>query len=643
MRKVQFLAYAGAIALLSTGFQACSSDDSIAEVNPTFDGEAVKTTFTISIGGVKSPTRMAANAVQADESFKGMTDIYIFAFTSEVTTTNASTTLIDESYIHLADISDFDASVANAHGKIYNDVNLSVGVSHFLFYGAIAAANQGNGKLKPSYLSYTDANYATGASPWAPSPIVKGTTKVSDLTFDLVPIRKGWTLDDVKANEKAIATIKPLNDADAALTTAIGAITGTSPAETTAKTELTEIQKTLRNELTTGTYTAYAGSSSSIKNLMQMLYATLKNLAGSTLKKDVGSYGDGVMTAIAKSFTATQDATTEEWTLAWGGTEEVTDPGFPANLGVPDGAAAVQYKGTSNDAPFEFVSTSVDGLSVPAISNYTYPARLYYTVNTPSMVRNNEYLSTNNNTTYDTWEKVKTAGSYDEGPVTATTRSVILKDQVQYAVGRLDVNVRVKPVTIINDNSKDLEQPVSIPTDGYTLTGVLIGGQKQVGWDFTPITGATEMTIWDNVMTSSISAKQQEGFAGPNRTLALETAANTAINIALEFTNTGNDFCGVDHNVIPHGTKFYLVARLDPTTNTTYKEQDPETPWAEGSALINQVFKQDYVTTVNLTIGANSLKSAYNVVPDLRSPKLEFGLSVDLHWRSGITFDLEFQ
>ena len=659
MKKNFLYAMMSAIALTgAVCVSSCSSSDEVADVNPTYDGESVKTTFTISIGDVKSPTRMAATAVQADEAFQGMTDIYLFPFTETV----AANKTINESYIHLADFAEFNSSVEKAQGKIYNDVNLSVGVSDFLFYGAIKSTSQGNGQLKPSYLSLTDNNWATGSTTWAPVPINKGASKVgvydyatdpahpaiNGITFDLVPIRRGWVLADVKANDDAKATIKPLNDADAALTAAIGGITGTTAAETAAKNKLTEIQKTLRNELEAGTFTAYAGSSNSIKSLMEMLYATLKNLAGSTLKSGEGtSYGDDVMTAIEGSFTATADQTTGEWTLAW-----VSDPGFPANLGVPDGAAAVKYVDEDltddNDGDFEFVSTSVEGLAVPAISNYTYPARLYYTVNTKSMVKDAEYLSTNDNTTNDTWAKVKTAGGYTQGPVAATTRSVIMKDQVQYAVGRLDVNVRVKPETIINDNSKEAEQPVTVPTGGYELTGVLIGGQKQVGWDFTPIDGAPEMTIWDNIMTSTIKATQGSDFAGPNRTLALETKANTSINIALEFVNTGNDFCGVDHNVIPAGTKFYLVAQLDPNSNTTYKEQDPENTtndpddtWNATDNVIKQVIKQDYVTIVNLTIGANSLKKAYNVVPDLRSPKLEFGLSVDLHWRTGITFDVE--
>ena len=564
---------------------------------------------------------------------------------------------------YLADIDGFDPSVANAKGKIYNDVNLSVGVSNFLFYGVTKLP--GNGKLKASYLEMTDAtNWATGFTTWAPIPINKGASKVGDytnnngITFDLVPIRRGWTLDNVKADTKAIATIAPLNAADLQLAAQINA--ATEAGANAVVTELTKIQKTLRNELTDGTYTAYAGSSESIKSLMVMLYNSLKNREAA-LTAGAVNYATLLYDKIDDYFTVGGNAE-NGFTLTWkdadlASTTDVTKH-FPANLGVPDGAAAVQYKGTaaiSADEPFEFVTTSVEGLRVPAISNYTYPASLYYTINTPSMVLDEEYLTTNDNTTNNTWALVKSAGGYTLGPVAATTRSVILQDQVQYAVGRLDVAVRVKPETIINDNSKsvaangtvsDNPQPVSVPTGGYKLTGVLIGGQKQVGWNFLPISDATEMTIWDNTMASDIYAIQQEAFSAANYTLALETAKATsdntgAINIALEFENTGNDFCGINHNLIPAGTKFYLVAQLDPSTNTTYMEQDPETPWNPTTTPIKQVIKQDYVTTVNLTIGANSLKSAYNVVPDLRSPKLEFGLSVDLHWRSGITFDVE--
>ncbi len=630
MKKNFFYAMMSAIALTSAvSFTACSSDDAVVE-NPNYDATTgeVKTAFTLSIGSVAG-TRMTADAVQKDQKFKGMTDIYLFPFKEAV----ASSNTISESYIHLEDFSTFDPTVEKAHGKIYKDVNLSVGVNNFLFYGTIVSSNAGNGKLKASYLPMTDENWKTGYTSWAPSPILKGSSKVEDLKFDLVPIRRGWAIADVQANEKAVATIKPLNAADAAITAAITSATTASAAAVVD--ELTEIQKVLRNELTTGTYTSYAGSSNSIKNLMQMLYATLKNKEAALTvgtAPDQTNYATSILEAIAADaadFTATADATTGEWTLAW-----KTDPGFPANLGVPDGAAAVQYKTASKK--FEYVTTSVDGLPVTAIDKYTYPARLYYRVNSPSMVKDAEYLSTNDNATNDTWEKVKSVGGYVEDAVKASTRSVIIKDEVQYAVGRLDVQVRVKPETIINDNAKDAPQPVTVPSGGYKLTGVLIGGQKQVGWDFTPISTASPMTIWDNVTTGSdpIFAKQQADYSAWNHTLALETAKDETVRIALEFENTGNDFSGVDHDLIPAGTKFYLVANLNPKATsgvTGYNETN-----------LNSVFKQDYITKVSLTINENSLKSAYNVVPDLRSPKLEFGLSVNLEWQNGLVFEQEF-
>ncbi len=634
MKKFYQFALLGAAALTGAVFTACSSDDDLANVNPTFDGEAVKTSFTISVGDVKSPTRMQADPVQQDELFNGMTDIYLFPAKAAIT----GTTVTSESYIKLPDFTAFDPKVLDAKGKIYSDVAFSVGVRNFLFYAA--SQTPGNGKLRASYLKMPMAEFH-GTADWDPEPLLTSSV-VENIHFDLVPIQKEKTLTEVKAMDAAIASIKPLNDVDAAITAQISA----AGAGTTAATELTALQKTLRNDISaagasTPDYKPYAGSSLSQKALMTKVYTAVKNLE--TLI--TATYTQPIIDAIEALFTVSGNATVG-FTLTW-----KNDPKFPSDdtvLGLPDGSAAVQFVTDK----FEYVKPSVDGLSVPDFNKYVYPARLYYTINTPAMVKDAEYLSTLNNE-YPTWAEVKTNGAYAEGAVTAATRSVIMKDQVQYAVGRLDVQVRVKPsATITDSGSRDLlddhnnpiPQPVTVPGNGYKLTGVLIGGQKNVAWDFTP-TGTDEFTIWDNVMGNDIYAKQQAAYAGDNYTLALETAADVKVKVALEFENTGNDFYGIDHNIIPAGTKFYLVAELDPTTNTTYKEQDPETPWGTTTPekFINQVFKQDYVTTAKLTINETALSKAYNVVPDLRSPKLEFGLSVDLHWRKGITFEQNFQ
>ena len=633
MKKFYQFALLGAAALTGAVFTACSSDEDLANVNPTFDGETVKTTFTISVGDVKSQTRMEADPVQQDELFNGMTDIYLFPFIGNV----ADASVTSESYINLPDFSSFSSQVLQAQGKIYQDVAFSVGVNNFLFFAK--SATPGNGKLKASYLGMAASEF-NGTADWNPEPMLT-TSKVEDIHFDLVPIQKDKDLDDVKT--AGAATIAPLNAVDAAITAQITAA-GTG----TAADELTALQKVLRNDLSTtaGTpdYHPYAGSSLSQKALMTNVYNAVSNLTAII----TATYADPILAAIAEYFTVGGDADTG-FTLTW-----KTDPKFPSDdttLGVPDGAAAVQFDETTG--AFDFVEPSVDGMQVPSISNYVFPPCLYYTINTPSMVKDAEYLSTLNNE-YATWADVKTNGAYTEGAVTSATRSVIMKDQVQYAVGRLDVQVRVKPsATILDSGSKDLvnettndpvPQPVTVPGNGYKLTGVLIGGQKNATWEFLPKSGSADYTIWDKVMASdNILAKQQETYSDLNYTLAMETPENDIVYIALEFENTGNDFYGIEHNIIPAGTKFYLVAKLDPTTNTTYKVQDPETPWAEGTAFIKQVFKQDYVTTAKLTIHETALQKAYNVVPDLRSPKLEFGLSVDLHWRTGITFEQNFE
>jgi hypothetical protein len=265
------------------------------------------------------------------------------------------------------------------------------------------------------------------------------------------------------------------------------------------------------------------------------------------------------------------------------------------------------------------------------VAKYTKPARLAYWVNTAAKTNNNTYFDTN---TPANWATAVAQYTYD--PVSLTTQSVILEDQIQYAVGRLDAQVRITEKTLYDSGSgvsgaaDEEPQMVVAPAGGYQLTGVLIGGQKQVDWKFQP-QGTEEYTIYDNVMTEEIYAQVGTSYSKINHTLALETEARQKKRICLEFVNTGKDFFGVGHKLIPAGSKFYLITELEPG------KKEAENPNSK-----NQVFLQDYITTAKLTIGEESLQKAYNVVPDLRSPKLELGLSVDLEWQEGITFEQEF-
>lgn len=359
------------------------------------------------------------------------------------------------------------------------------------------------------------------------------------------------------------------------------------------------------DEVRTAFQSLKAGSWASVAAFMEDLYAAVK----------AGDADETTITgAIVDAGFVTADGKAVE-----------KEDGFPRALNIPDGAVQVAFK----DGAFAYVDGSVDGMDVPAMNVYTKPAELYYTVNTQGVIDEVNTHAPNFND-YEVWNDVITTEYKTKvAPVTLQTKSVVLLDQVQYAVGRLDATVKVSEETVKDSGAEGGEANyVAVPAKGYPVTGILIGGQKQVTWDFTPVEDAKEFTIYDaNVEGAAVVGTASE----PMYTLALETKADQVVNIAVEFENTGDDFYGVNHQVIPAGTKFYLVAQLDPTKASNY-----------AAGELDKVFFQDHATKLDLTIGETSLQNAYNVVPDLRSPKLEFGLSVNLEWQQGLIFDHTF-
>ena len=85
-------------------------------------------------------------------------------------------------------------------------------------------------------------------------------------------------------------------------------------------------------------------------------------------------------------------------------------------------------------------------------------------------------------------------------------------------------------------------------------------------------------------------------------------------------------------SVIPAGGTFYLVGKLDPDDSTQGVVSNP------GSIQNPSVFMSDYQTTVNAKI--STLENAYNTIPDLRATNMQLGLSVDLEWQAGLTFNV---
>lgn len=584
MRNSKHFALGAATLLLSTaGFTACSSEDTF--TGGSFSGESVKTQFAINVPAVgKSDARMGEDIVQgqSDVVFRGMSNIRLVPFElgsnpSSVTEPLTGSESLYYNAIELGAIGSSDLT-STAKYKVYNDVELPIGVNAFLFYGEATdksgdASDKTNGALVPSYST---------------QGLEAGKT-LADVHFDLKGILVG---DDYKTTQTSLLAI------------------------------LDGIAKTEGWKDATGTLQPYydsftgmkAGSANNILLAVQDLYNAVK---GDVLTDENGLKAK-IATKIEEYFTPSGSSV--PYTLTYKTTSLAQ---YPAGIGLPDGAVQVAW----NTDHFEYTSNvDYDGgtsMNVSGLDKYVYPASLYYWDNTS--LKTSTELESGNYGAND-WSMIINT-LYSEWAVTASTQSVALAKAINYAVGRLDVYAAFAAGEIYDANPSG-QQPVRIPDDGFTLTGVLIGGQKNVGWNFAPLeSDGTEKTIYDAAVDAG--AAGTEGVTRTsglkNRTLVLETAGKGGekVNFALEFTNNSSQaFYGKD-GLVPVGGKFYLVGQLNADVSHA------------------KVFEKDHYTKATVTI--NSLKNAYNCIPDLRSPKLELGLSVDLTWVEGLSQDVTIQ
>lgn len=361
---------------------------------------------------------------------------------------------------------------------------------------------------------------------------------------------------------------------------------------------------------------AKSGSFVQIADLMAQLYVLADN---SLLTQGASSSGstDAIKTAINDS-RIFQSAPS---TTGSGSVEDVLDK--MSYTPVTDGLATVLGDNDILAAYYDltFCEHGTDGSTgdflAPSTTNtYTSPAALYYYVNTYPVdysAGSFDALTWGGTTSglIDTYQFV------DLG--TSSPTKIALAHSVQYGVGRLDVALTFD--SSLDDNDGDAGTTIS--SSDLTLKGVLIGNQKQVGWNFLPTASATDKVIYDNVVGTNAA-----------KVLALPTENNAVVNIALELEYNDADggntsFIGANGQKIPNGSTFYVVGKLDPT--------DLSSITANPDGL-QAVFVSDYTTTATLTL--KSVKTAQNTVPDLSGTNLEFALSVNLQWNSGITFDV---
>ena len=624
MKKNFKYALLSAIALVgAVSFSACSSSDEIVD-NPDYNpaDNTVKAQFTIAFPGNVAKTRQSATTVQKDQtitSFRGMDNIILYPFATtgaENTDPIASTSTKLGDAIPLTSIIKPDKlSVTNSipagkltnasNSVLYNDVSIPVGTGSFLFYGKAID-------------NVTD-NFVNGALTMTQGDPVQP----ANITFNPVQIYPSSTTASTVG--AALATY---------LTNIARATNWAECADENNKNE-TWYNKSL-GDLYTNFISMHAGSSRTVQAAIQDLYATVKN--------NTDAVSANIRTAITNSTYASVDGTTGllVFTEAIGNSDATY---YPGDVNLPDGAAMLEYAASTKTFTQKIDGNGNTGDLHAKFADYMYPASLYYYCNSGIKTSNSSQQ-----TEYDGLQDWTTiTGKYTNGSSVGTaTRSVAILDPIQYGVGRLDATVKADAIVQGDDNilyDKNGEA-YTLPEEGFTVTGILIGGQKQVKFDFTTNTEATSTyTIFDDITKSQsgTTLKATTTASDPNYTLALETAADEAIYVAVELVNNGAYFQGAD-GVVPTGCKFYLVAQLTPSNGTGYN-----------ATTLNQIFKQDYNTIVTFTIKAGKPKTdgefplggnteglgkAYNTIPDLRTPKMELGLSVNLEWKSGLAFDV---
>lgn len=594
MKKLSSFFLMGTVALAGLGVMSSCSSDDLGNDSTTNPGEtkAVKAQFALNIPRANGGTRMSDVNTQAKQNFLGMQDVRLYAFKTEP---NASSSSV--ATFALANI---DGITTAASSKIYSDVSVPVGTTHFLFY---AHAPQGT-------TTVTNAdNFTKGVLDFTSG--TDNATATNDISAALVGV-KGT---DNGSADKLLAVLN--------------AVAGVEKWSTAAET--TELGKLYKNFITLKT-----GSANSIRLALQDLYNALGGVTTGS-DADAKTIANNIRTAIKTDnvFTVTEQ-TNKTFAIKTANT-------YPNNINLPDGAVELSFNAASKQFTYALTS-GLTGLTTLDAAKICFPASIYYFQSSDIAATAAELDNTAWPKTTSDWTSNTVAPWLKDGAdgwtasVLPTTRSIAMRQNINYGVANLATTVKCGAETLADNVDFEVSKPneftgtVTVPTEGFPVTGLLIGGQPtKVGFNFQPASNdAFDYTIYDNNLTNIVA---KNGAASthnytivlPNDKGRTATEQNT-VNVAIELTNnSGVAFRGAD-GIIPAGGKFYLVGQLNPDAKTIEGVTNPA------------VFMSDYKTTMNLNI--TSLKSAYNTIPDLRSTKLQLGLSVDLDWQAGLQFDV---
>ena len=561
MNKLKIYSFASALMLASAaGMTSCSSDSDVSGTGTSESRDVVKTQFAINVPRANGGTRATGAQTQGDgKTFLGMENIWLLGFNENP---GDNSTSISTFPLTAISKDGNDAITENDSKKVYENVLVSTGTSHFVFYGFGAISDEKIGTFN-NQLDLTSTERK----------------KLSEISFSLKNINNvDYTADEPSNIIAALNTIDnkwPAHDEEL-------------------------------NNVKTKFHTFSAGSAKSVCAMIQDMYDFIK-VTYAQMPDALTAFSKAINDC--KGFKVADDVVSTTLT-------------FPSNLNLPDGAVSLTYtEGTGFSYKQE---TSYGAMNInPA--NITYPALLSYYTNTPIYTSTSKIANTSWPTT---WDKDKFTGwTTDNAKVDANTKAIALSNKINYGVASLKLQVNCKDATLSQNDSEG--ETITVPTDGFEVTGLLIGNQPdEVDYKFAPKGTSFNKTIFDSKV--SLKAKYNAN-SDANYTIVLpnQVAGETQqpVHFALELTNNSDTaFEGYD-GIIEKGAKFYLVGTLSPESKTAESVTNPA------------VFMSDYQTEVTASI--SSLKNAYNTIPDIRTTNMQLGLSVDLTWKAGIKYDLD--
>lgn len=696
MKKLMNFALMSAIALTSAvGFTACSSSDDVTQdTNPTYDGSSVRTDFAFNITKAsKGTTRMTSTNVQESGNFRGLKTMYLLPFTGkpgEVATTSNTASF------ELGALSGISNPTSS---KVYA-ITIPVGTNNFLFYGVAERQSKENYQVGAVGYSLTPSStpVATGDISFNLTTIadldkdVDGTTTTNDATHlatyltqvaqAKVDENTTWagtvTKAETDGNFRALARLYNKF-------TTIGsteARSGSAESVRRLMLDLYKSAKAINNE----------SSNTDVQAMAAAICTAITTATSDGVKVNILK-ADGT-TAVDFSANILTNGDPDTWTSTLVGltgksvygdpaTMETTDANydfvvskqannaFPANLGLPMGAAQLSF----SSGAFSYNTSAIAGNPAAEkqinvkVANIDYPAEILYFDNSPLLATSKYKEVGDYPVTTAAWDAAlgtTVTGDYKafdtdwtkESSVSATTRAVAMQNNVNYGVALFKTNVKLGAAALTDNMATVVGGTASNQTniDGtkFKVTGILIGGQpRKIGWNMirkAETDNSFNQVIYDrdvqygDALSTSASAD--------NYTIVFDNYDNVddtqnPVLFALEIVNGDKDFYGKD-NLIPAGSTFYLVGKLTPaaTADWTAKVTAVARPasYRITNESVSRIFVQDYTTIANITLNAaTSLQNAYSTVPDLRSTETVFGLSVDLTWETGMSFNVDIE